>query len=79
MMGEGKIPPQVIDVLWQLFASTSPEISKSKRRGALTLLSMFSKTNKSVLADKVDLLLRVGLARFGRVSVVPVRSVTRLN
>ena len=86
MMSESKIPPQVVDVLWQLFgkfsaaicqpkvaeqhfpssASTSTEVSKVKRRGALTLLSMFSKTNKSVLADKVDLLLRVGLSRYGR-------------
>ncbi|KAI9032255.1 non-SMC mitotic condensation complex subunit 1-domain-containing protein [Hyaloraphidium curvatum] len=66
MMSEGRIPAQVVDVLWQLFASTSPEVSKAKRRGALNLISMFSKTSKNVLADRVDLLLRVGLIRYGR-------------
>lgn len=52
--------------LFAILASSSPEVSKTKRRGALTLLSMFSKTNKDVLADKVDVLLRVGLSRYGR-------------
>ncbi|GAA5962078.1 hypothetical protein JCM8115_002909 [Rhodotorula mucilaginosa] len=69
MMAKGVVSDEVINKLWQVY-STSKEIPRFQRRGAIIVLGMFAQTKPEVVADHVETLLRIGLGHFGRADLV---------
>jgi hypothetical protein len=45
-------------------------MSKEQRRGAIIVLIMLAKAKTEIVQEKVDLLLKVGLGQFGKVSML---------
>ncbi|KAL7340777.1 condensin complex subunit 1 [Rhodotorula toruloides] len=69
MMAKGVVDDQVITKLWQVY-STSKDIPKFQRRGAIIVLGMFAQTKPEVVADHVDTLLKIGLGPHGKQDLV---------
>ncbi|KAH7913093.1 non-SMC mitotic condensation complex subunit 1-domain-containing protein [Hygrophoropsis aurantiaca] len=82
MMEDGQIHGDVIAKLWQVYSSTKP-LPRSQRRGAIIILGMLALAKRSVVTDKVDTLLRVGLGSFGKADLMLARytclALQRLN
>lgn len=64
MQGEGMVPPAVVDTLWDVY-STSKPIARAQRRGAIMVLGMLAIAEREIVADRVELLLRIGLGTLG--------------
>lgn len=64
MHAEGLVERAVVDKLWEVYASTRP-ISRAQRRGSIMVLSMLAKAERELVADKMDVLLRIGLGTLG--------------
>jgi condensin complex subunit 1 len=47
------------------------EIPKPQRRGAIIILGMLAKAKSDIVAEKIEVLLKVGLGSFGRVRKQP--------
>ncbi|KAF5379043.1 hypothetical protein D9615_006036 [Tricholomella constricta] len=65
MMDEGQVHPDIISKLWQVY-STSKHLPKPQRRGAIIILGMLALAKRSVLTDRVETMLKVGLGQFGK-------------
>ncbi|KAH7930002.1 hypothetical protein BV22DRAFT_1028970 [Leucogyrophana mollusca] len=82
MMDDGQIHGDVIAKLWQVYSSPK-QIPRSQRRGAIIILGMLALAKRSVVTDKVDTLLRVGLGPFGKADLTLARytclALQRLN
>ncbi|GAA5942619.1 hypothetical protein JCM3775_003658 [Rhodotorula graminis] len=72
MMAKSVVDDEVITKLWQVY-STSKDIPKFQRRGAIIVLGMFAQTKPEVVADHVETLLRIGLGPLGRKDLVLAR------
>ncbi|PKI84012.1 Ycs4p [Malassezia vespertilionis] len=64
MQAEHLVAADVIDKLWEVYASTRP-IAKAQRRGAIMVLSMLATADRALVADKIDTLLQIGLGPLG--------------
>ncbi|GAA5986784.1 hypothetical protein JCM11641_004790 [Rhodosporidiobolus odoratus] len=69
MMARGVVEDDVIAKLWQVY-STSKDIPRFQRRGAIIVLGMFAQTKPEVVADQVEALLKIGLGPLGRTDLV---------
>ncbi|BGP16184.1 condensin complex non-SMC subunit Cnd1 [Rhodosporidiobolus nylandii] len=69
MMARGVVEDDVIAKLWQVY-STSKDIPRFQRRGAIIVLGMFAQTKPEVVADQVEALLKIGLGPLGRADLV---------
>ncbi|GAA5960748.1 hypothetical protein JCM3765_007318 [Sporobolomyces pararoseus] len=69
MMSRGVVDDEVINKLWQVY-STSKEIPRFQRRGAIITLGMFAQPKPEVVADHVETLLKIGLGSLGRADLV---------
>ncbi|GAA5980223.1 hypothetical protein JCM5350_000877 [Sporobolomyces pararoseus] len=69
MMSRGVVDDEVINKLWQVY-STSKEIPRFQRRGAIITLGMFAQPKPEVVADHVETLLKIGLGSLGRSDLV---------
>jgi hypothetical protein len=52
----------------QFFLEHDRVLPKEQRQGAINLLGMLALAKRSVLTDHVDVMLKVGLGRLGKVS-----------
>lgn len=87
MMDDGQIPSDVIKRLWQVYSMLDPllsgliakdcvtgaekEIPRGQRRGAIIVLGMIAAARRSVVTDRVDTLIRIGLGKRGKVGLKP--------
>ncbi|GLB42214.1 putative regulatory subunit of the condensin complex, a complex required for conversion of interphase chromatin into mitotic-like condense chromosomes [Lyophyllum shimeji] len=82
MMDEGHVHQDVINKLWQVY-STNKQLPKPQRRGAIIILGMLALAKRSVLTDRVDTMLKVGLGPFGKADLTLARytcvALQRLN
>ncbi|TFK38244.1 non-SMC mitotic condensation complex subunit 1-domain-containing protein [Crucibulum laeve] len=82
MMDEGHIHHDVIAKLWQIYSTDRP-IPVPQRRGAIIILGMFALAKHSVVKDKIDVMLKVGLGRFAKTDLMLARytcvALQRLN
>lgn len=85
-MDEGQIEPEIVAKLWRvysmfskypqwfiltdLFIGADINIPKSQRRGAIMILAMLALAQRSVVTDKADTLIKIGLGHFGKVSEI---------
>ena len=67
MMERGYVHEDVIYKLWEVY-STSKDISKQQRRGAIIVLGMLAAPRPNVVADNLDKLVAIGLGPIGKVS-----------
>ncbi|TFY76678.1 hypothetical protein EWM64_g7334 [Hericium alpestre] len=65
MMDDGQIHGDVIGKLWQVYSSERP-LPKQQRRGAIIILGMLALARRSVVADRVETLLKIGLGPLGK-------------
>ncbi|KAF5368830.1 hypothetical protein D9758_003038 [Tetrapyrgos nigripes] len=65
MMEDNQIHHDVINKLWQVFGSDRV-LPKAQRRGAIVILGMLASARRSVLTDRVDTMLKVGLGALGK-------------
>ncbi|KAL0578388.1 condensin complex non-SMC subunit Cnd1 [Marasmius crinis-equi] len=65
LMEDGHIHQDVINKLWQIFEKNR-QLPKEQRRGAIVIIGMMALAKRSVLADRVDCLLKVGLGALGK-------------
>jgi condensin complex subunit 1 len=56
-----------IDLTILLYAGSDRPLPKPQRRGAIIILGMLALAKRSVVTDRVDTLLRVGLGPLGKV------------
>ncbi|KIJ62112.1 hypothetical protein HYDPIDRAFT_30664 [Hydnomerulius pinastri MD-312] len=82
MMDEGHVHHDIINKLWQVYSSPKA-LPAFQRRGAIIILSMFALAKRSVVSEKVDVLLRVGLGPHGKADLALARytcvALQRLN
>lgn len=82
MMDEGYVHQDIISKLWQIYSSER-QLAKPQRRGAIIILGMLALATRSVLNDKVDVMLKVGLGPFGKADLTLARytcvALQRLN
>lgn len=69
MMERGYVHEDVICKLWEVY-STSKDISKQQRRGAIIVLGMVAAPRPKVVVDNLDKLIAIGLGPIGKVSSV---------
>ncbi|KAF9558299.1 ARM repeat-containing protein, partial [Agrocybe pediades] len=65
MMDEQAIHKDIINKLWQVY-SVEKQLPKPQRRGAIMILGMLALSDVGVIADKVDIMLKVGLGPLGK-------------
>ncbi|KAI8976822.1 non-SMC mitotic condensation complex subunit 1-domain-containing protein [Pilobolus umbonatus] len=70
LMAENKFSGSVIDKLWSVYGFTKGNIQKSQRRGSIIILAMLAKAKTSVVADKIDVLLKIGLGPLGKSDLI---------
>ncbi|EDR03670.1 chromosome condensation complex protein [Laccaria bicolor S238N-H82] len=82
MSEEEQIHQDVISKLWQIYSSKQ-NIPSQQRRGAIIILGMLALGRRSVLSDRVDTLLKVGLGSLGKADLTLARytcvALQRLN
>jgi hypothetical protein len=69
MMERGYVHEDVIYKLWEVY-STSKDIPKQQRRGAIIVLGMLAAPRPNVVADNLDKLVAIGLGPIGKVSTL---------
>ncbi|KAH9939915.1 non-SMC mitotic condensation complex subunit 1-domain-containing protein [Amylocystis lapponica] len=82
MMEDGQIHGDVIAKLWHVYSSDRP-LPKPQRRGAVIALGMLALAKRSVVADRVETLVKVGLGNLGKADLTLARytcvALQRLN
>ncbi|KAI0941851.1 hypothetical protein AcV7_002423 [Taiwanofungus camphoratus] len=82
MMEDSQIHGDVTGKLWQVYSSDRP-LPKAQRRGAIIILGMLALARRSVVADRVDTLVKVGLGKLGKADLTLARytcvALQRLN
>ncbi|EMD38787.1 hypothetical protein CERSUDRAFT_133306 [Gelatoporia subvermispora B] len=82
MMDDGQIHDDVITKLWQVYSSDRA-LPKAQRRGTIIILGMLALARRSVVAERVDTLVKVGLGRLGKADLTLARytcvALQRLN
>ncbi|ORX60492.1 hypothetical protein DM01DRAFT_1300277 [Hesseltinella vesiculosa] len=73
LMKESAIIPEVIEKLWQVYGFARGQIPKHQRRGAIIILGMLAKADTDVVAEKIDVMLDIGLGHAGKVDLVLAR------
>ncbi|KAG6377328.1 non-SMC mitotic condensation complex subunit 1-domain-containing protein [Boletus reticuloceps] len=80
MMEEELVHHDIINKLWQ---GSPKSLPACQRRGAIIILSMFALAKRSVVSERVDVLLRVGLGPLGKADLTLARytcvALQRLN
>ncbi|KAG2156915.1 non-SMC mitotic condensation complex subunit 1-domain-containing protein [Suillus bovinus] len=82
MMEDGQIHHDVINKLWQVY-SAPQALPRSQRRGAIIILGMLALSKRTIVSEKVDTLLKIGLGPFGKADLTLARytclALQRLN
>ncbi|KAG0695301.1 non-SMC mitotic condensation complex subunit 1-domain-containing protein [Suillus ampliporus] len=82
MMEDGQIHYDVINKLWQVY-SAPKALPLSQRRGAIIILGMLALSKRTIISEKVDTLLKIGLGPFGKADLTLARytclALQRLN
>ncbi|KAI0667334.1 non-SMC mitotic condensation complex subunit 1-domain-containing protein [Trametes maxima] len=82
LMDEGHIHEDIVAKLWQVYSSERP-LPRAQRRGAVIVLGMLALAKRSVVADRVETLVKVGLGDRGKTDVTLARytcvALQRLN
>ncbi|OJA20254.1 hypothetical protein AZE42_02694 [Rhizopogon vesiculosus] len=82
MMEDGQIHYDVINKLWQVY-SAHKALPPSQRRGAIIILGMLALSKRTIISEKVDTLLKIGLGPFGKADLTLARytclALQRLN
>ncbi|KAI9006529.1 condensin complex component cnd1 [Phycomyces nitens] len=66
LMAEDAVPDDVVERLWSVYGFVKGNIPKAQRRGAIIILGMLAKAKTDIVAEKVDLMLRIGLGPLGK-------------
>ncbi|KAF8269469.1 non-SMC mitotic condensation complex subunit 1-domain-containing protein [Lactarius quietus] len=69
MMDDDQIHPDVVNKLWQVYSSERP-LPKQQRRGAIIIIGMLALARRSVVQDRVDVLLKIGLGPMGKADLI---------
>ncbi|KAI0063924.1 hypothetical protein BV25DRAFT_1906937 [Artomyces pyxidatus] len=69
MMDDDQIHGDVISKLWQVYSSERP-LPKPQRRGAIIILGMLALARRSVVTDRVEVLLKIGLGAQGKADLI---------
>jgi condensin complex subunit 1 len=83
MMLDGQIHQDVIAKLWQVYSEltlalfeelltdwlpgSSKPLPREQRRGAIIILGMLAVANRSVVSERVETLIKIGLGSIGKV------------
>ncbi|KAG7094848.1 hypothetical protein E1B28_005656 [Marasmius oreades] len=82
MIEDRQIHPDVVNKLWQIFGKDR-QLPKQQRRGAIIIIGMMALAKRSVLADRVETMLKVGLGALGKADLTLARytcvALQRLN
>ncbi|KAI6126776.1 non-SMC mitotic condensation complex subunit 1-domain-containing protein [Pisolithus sp. B1] len=82
MMEEDQVHHDIINKLWQVYSSTKP-LPAYQRRGAVIILGMLALAKRSIVEEKVEVLLKVGLGKLGKTDLMLARytcvALQRLN
>ncbi|KAH0581355.1 hypothetical protein H2248_012446 [Termitomyces sp. 'cryptogamus'] len=82
MMDENQVHQDIQSKLWQVY-STNKQLPKAQRRGAIAILGMLALAKRSVLTDRVETMLKIGLGPFGKADLTLARytcvALQRLN
>ncbi|EKM51723.1 uncharacterized protein PHACADRAFT_150370 [Phanerochaete carnosa HHB-10118-sp] len=82
MMEDSQVHNDVITKLWQVYSSERP-LPRAQRRGAVIILGMLALARRSVVADRVDTLVKIGLGKLGQTDLLLARytcvAIQRLN
>ncbi|KAF7327571.1 Condensin complex subunit 1 [Mycena kentingensis (nom. inval.)] len=65
MMEDDQVHPDIINQLWKVY-STDRTIPAAQRQGAIMILGMLALARRSVVADHVPTLIKIGLVTWGR-------------
>lgn len=93
MMDDDQIHGDVIAKLWQVYSEyevanvsvrhshllrgSEKPLPRQQRRGAIIIIGMLALAKRTVVTDRVDTLLKIGLGSFGRVSRIHARLSSR--
>lgn len=66
MMEQDNVPDDVVSKLWQVY-STSKDIPRDQRRGAIMILGMLAAPKPEVVTDNLEKVIAIGLGAIGKV------------
>ncbi|KAG0090671.1 Condensin complex subunit [Podila epicladia] len=66
------ISDEVIEKLWQVY-SHQKEIPNPQRRGAIIILGMLAKAKPDIVAQKIEVILKIGLGKHGKADLALAR------
>ncbi|KAI9438698.1 non-SMC mitotic condensation complex subunit 1 [Lactarius indigo] len=69
MMDDDQIHSDVVNKLWHVYSSERP-LPKQQRRGAIIIIGMLALARRSVVQDRVDVLLKIGLGPMGKADLI---------
>ncbi|KAN0127117.1 non-SMC mitotic condensation complex subunit 1 domain containing protein [Lactarius tabidus] len=69
MMDDDRIHSDVVNKLWQVYSSERP-LPKQQRRGAIIIIGMLALARRTVVQDRVDVLLKIGLGPMGKADLI---------
>lgn len=69
MMAKGVVEDEVVTKLWAVYSS-SKDVQRFQRRGAIIVLGMLAAPKPDVVADQVETLLKIGLGPHGKADLV---------
>ncbi|KAG6829705.1 hypothetical protein H0H92_003740 [Tricholoma furcatifolium] len=82
MSDDNQVHSDIQAKLWQVY-STNKQLPKAQRRGAIAILAMLALAKRSVLTDRVDVMLKTGLGPLGKADLTLARytcvALQRLN
>jgi len=66
------ISDEVVEKLWQVY-SHHKDIPNPQRRGAIIVLGMLAKAKPDIVAQKIDIILKIGLGKHGKADLALAR------
>ncbi|TDL22771.1 hypothetical protein BD410DRAFT_898004 [Rickenella mellea] len=69
MMDDDQIHGDVIAKLWMVYSSDK-QLPRQQRRGAIIIIGMLALARRSIVTDRIDTLLKVGLGPFGKADLL---------
>ncbi|GJJ71787.1 condensin complex subunit 1 [Entomortierella parvispora] len=66
------ISDEVVEKLWQVY-SHHKDIPNPQRRGAIIILGMLAKAKPDIVAQKIDIILKIGLGKHGKADLALAR------
>lgn len=73
LMEDGTFHADIVNRLWNVYSADKDKVLQRQRRGSIIILGMLAIAKRSVVTEKLDLLLGIGLGKLGKADLMLAR------